>query len=153
LERYAAIADYLVQEWQGEVTWLWGPGEESVIDLTMSYCKSQTRKSPPTSFREMAALVANHDCFIGNSNGPSHVAVACDTISLQIHGPTNPVSWCPLNGRHEALPNDYRKSNPAKSIKDIELESVIGKLKSMRGLIEEAVQIRLQRGPRLNWRK
>jgi ADP-heptose:LPS heptosyltransferase len=60
-------------------------------------------KSPKTTFRELAALIGESHLFIGNSNGPSHVAVAMDTPSIQLHGPTSAVSWCPMTERHRAV--------------------------------------------------
>lgn len=109
LQNFAATADWLVQAGRTmaqdagvpgtEVYWLWGPGEEDVVDRCMALCQEPTTKLPPTTFREMAVFIANSDMFIGNSNGPSHVAVSVQTPSIQLHGPSDGRSWCPpLNG-------------------------------------------------------
>ena len=110
LERFARMADWLVTEATkmardaglegAEVYWLWGPGEEPVVDRCLSLCSQPTTKLPPTSFREMAAFIANAHMFLGNSNGPSHVAVSVATPSLQLHGPTDGRSWCPPVPEH-----------------------------------------------------
>lgn len=140
LERYAKLAEFLVRGWDAEVTWLWGPGEEDIAEEGVKLCEVPTRKAPKTTFREMAALIANHDCFIGNSNGPSHVAVAADTPSLQIHGPTNAISWCPMTERHQALSSPRRKSAPSEAINDISVDQVIEKLVAMKKLIINLAQ-------------
>src|SRR5690606_32279301 len=89
LASYAALADRLVNEWGAAVVWLWGPGEEAEIDAAMALTQAPTIKAPKTSFREMAALLGNMHLFVGNSNGPSHVAVADGICSLQLHGHTD----------------------------------------------------------------
>lgn len=103
LERYAALADFCVKSFNAVVIWIWGPGEKPVVEQCQKLCSSQTYISWQTQFREMVALMSEADFFIGNSNGPSHVAVARNIPSLQIHGYSEPESWCPLNEMHRAL--------------------------------------------------
>jgi ADP-heptose:LPS heptosyltransferase len=113
-----------VDEKQATVMWAWGPGEESVIDEVQGLTRGVTHKAPKTSFREMAALFARADLFIGNSNGPSHVAVSVDLPSIQLHGHTNLISWCPMTERHRGLqtPGFGKISMPP--ISDISLDEV-----------------------------
>lgn len=143
LERYAGLADFLARNWGAFVIWLWGPGEESEIDSAMTLCKETTYKAPKTSFRELAALIANTDLFIGNSNGPSHVAVATGTPSLQLHGPTKASAWCPQTHRHQAMQGE--------SMADIGLPAVIAKLEAMRPVLMTAADNRKAAGMRFNW--
>lgn len=103
LERWAQLAAWLEQSRIASVIWAWGPGEEDLIDSVMALAPNVGVKSPKTSFRELAAIISESHLFIGNSNGPSHVAVAMDTPSIQLHGPTKAVSWCPLTERHRAV--------------------------------------------------
>ena len=103
VERYANIADRLVSEFNASVVWIWGPGEEEFVKNALVLCKQPMLLAPRTSFRELAAFLANCDLFIGNSNGPSHVAVANSQSSLQIHGTTYAAAWCPQNRLHRAL--------------------------------------------------
>lgn len=101
--KWAALADRLVKDWGAAVIWLWGPGEEADVERAMALTTAPTIKAPRTSFRAMAALVANADFFVATSNGPSHVAVAVDTPSLQLHGHTSARAWCPMTARHRAV--------------------------------------------------
>ena len=103
LERWAQLASWLEKSKNAKVIWIWGPGEENVVDSVMSLAPGVGVKSPKTSFRELAALISESHLFIGNSNGPSHVAVAVDIPSIQLHGPTRAASWCPLTERHRAV--------------------------------------------------
>ena len=136
LANYAALADRLVREWGAAVLWLHGPGEEGVVDQAMALAKEHTFKMPPTSFRGMAAFLAHCDLFIGNSNGPSHVAVAVDTPSLQLHGHTRAASWCPLNKRHQALQSPEFGNKPVPTMDAIALAAVWHQLDVMRPMIE-----------------
>ncbi len=103
LSSYAQLADWLISEKNADVVWIWGPGEEGVIDEVMALSSQKSFKAPKTSFREMAALLGSCQLFIGNSNGPSHVAVAKGTPSIQLHGHTSLVSWCPMNDLHRGI--------------------------------------------------
>ncbi|MDD9951713.1 MAG: glycosyltransferase family 9 protein [Zetaproteobacteria bacterium] len=100
LARYAALADWLVEQWSAHVLWGWGPGEKEVALSVQRLCQRPTYLVPPTSLRQLTAFMSRMDLFIGNSNGPSHIAVAVGTSSVQIHGPTQLESWSPLNAVH-----------------------------------------------------
>ena len=132
LERYCEIARRLVSEWGAKVTWVWGPGEEAEIDEAISRCSVKTYKAPATSFKELAALIASHQLFLGNSNGPSHLAVAADICSLQLHGHTKAVSWCPNNLKHRSIqsPDFGKVKNP--TLEKITLELVWEKLEALK---------------------
>jgi ADP-heptose:LPS heptosyltransferase len=94
-EKFAQLADRLVVERNACVVWLWGPGEEDYVDGIIRLCTQKTLKAPATGFRELAVLIELCDLFIGTSNGPSHLAVAMDVPSLQLHGHTRASAWCP----------------------------------------------------------
>jgi ADP-heptose:LPS heptosyltransferase len=124
---WAALADRLTREWNAAVVWLWGPGEEAETRRVMALCRERTFQALPTKFREMAALVAQADLFVANSNGPSHVAVAVKTPSLQLHGPTKAISWCPLTTLHRAV-----QSTQDGRMEGISLDDVWRQLEIMR---------------------
>lgn len=148
LNFYAEIADWMMEHWQAHITWLWGPGEESVAESCSSMTKSPTLKAPKTTFREMAALIANCDLFVGNSNGPSHVAVAVDTPSLQIHGHTTGTSWCPDTERHQFL-----QSPDAGDISSLDCDAVKKKLESMKPVLDRRFSGNPKDSIRFSWTK
>lgn len=131
VERYAELSDSLTKHWGAEVIWLWGPGEEEFVTKAMSLCKMPTHKAPKTGFREMAALIAQTDLFIGNSNGPSHVAVSCNTPSIQLHGPTSLISWCPRDSYHQGLWGGTLNS----AMSEISVEDVMVLANKMQALV------------------
>jgi len=145
VERYAQIADRLQSEWGATVIWIWGPDEEPFVESGMSFCSRPMLKAPATSFGELAALIANSDLFVGNSNGPSHVAISTDTCSLQLHGPTLAKAWCPVNERHLAI--------QATRMADITVDEVWRKLGSLKAEIEKKSNSRRSIGVRMNWKQ
>ncbi len=141
---YAELADRLVREWGAAVLWIWGPGEEEFIDATMALCQEKTIKAPFTTFREMAALIANCDLMIANSNGPSHVAVAAQICSLQLHGHTEAAAWCPLNDRHRAVQTEADMSK-------LSVATVWDSLAEFSERVQHFAAQRRQQGLRLKW--
>jgi ADP-heptose:LPS heptosyltransferase len=153
LDRYAELADWLVRDWGAAVIWLWGPGEEATIDAVQQLCKEATIKAPPTTLRELAALVANCDFFVGNSNGPSHIAVATGIPSLQLHGHTDGAAWTPPGqGRHRYLQAPLTPGDEEPRIESLDLAVVKAAVEGMRGVIEAHAAWMKQRGPRFQWR-
>lgn len=153
LTHYAALADWLTEIWGAAVIWLWGPGEEDVIDTVRAQCRQISYKAPATTLRQLAALIANCDFFVGNSNGPSHIAVAAGTPSLQLHGPTDPIAWTPPHSeRHRYARAPLKESHALPQICDLSLASVIQSVAAMQSVISEHAAWLRQHGPRLQWR-
>ncbi len=151
VERYARIADRLHLEWGASVIWLWGPGEEEFVQNAMAFCEQPMLFAPKTSFRELAALIANCDLFIGNSNGPSHVTVSVDTPSLQLHGPTYAATWCPLTARHQAVQAHAGSPEGRGPITSITEAEVWQSLEKMQPLLRKTAESRQQKGVRMSW--
>lgn len=143
LERYAKLSDRLSAEWGAAVVWFWGPGEKDMVEEAVKLCKESAFLAPATSFAELAALTSQFDLFIGNSNGPSHVAVACQTPSLQLHGPTKARSWSPLKERHQAVQRD--------TMTDIAISDVWQAILELQPYVKKMVRFREQNGDRMSW--
>lgn len=152
LTRYAALSDWLVHTWGAAVIWLWGPGEEEVIDQVRGLCCAATFKAPKTSLRELAALVANCDFFVGNSNGPSHIAVATGIPSLQLHGHTEGAAWTPPGqGRHRYVQAPKLAGRDEPWIGDLEFEAVCKEAAAMEPVVKAHAAWLRERGLRLHW--
>lgn len=150
LEKYCEIARRLVTNWGAKVTWVWGPGEEIEIDDAISHCKVKTYKAPATSFKELAALIAKHHLFVGNSNGPSHLAVANNICSLQLHGHTKASSWCPLNTKHQAIQSEEYGKKRSPTLDMISIEDVWEALISLKPEVEKEKSKQLN-SPKKSW--
>ncbi len=118
-ESWVKLAQWLEQSQSASVIWAWGPGEEEEVAGLRKMAGGAGVLAPKTSFRELAALTAACDLFIGNSNGPSHVAVAVNTPSLQLHGPTSAISWSPLTNRHRAIQQSSMQNITPEAVKSM----------------------------------
>ena len=151
LANYAALADRLTAEWGAAVVWLHGPGETEVIDMVHALCQQPSYKAPATSFAQMSALIANMNLFIGNTNGSSHAAVAVNVPSLQLHGPTAAVAWCPLTEQHQALQAPADGPAAASGMAALTVGHVWTKLTAMRPLLERLAAAQPQGRVRRDW--
>lgn len=131
---WVRLAEWLTKDWQANVIWLWGPGEEEEVSALHKQCPVPTFMAPKTSFRELAALMSQCELFVGNSNGPSHVAVAVNTPSVQLHGPTDAPSWSPMTTRHKVV------AKP--TMTEIFMEDVLGQLEQLKPILDREVSIR-----------
>ena len=148
---YAALADRLTAEWGAAVVWLHGPGETEVIDMVHALCQQPSYKAPATSFAQMSALIANMNLFVGNTNGSSHAAVAVNVPSLQLHGPTAAVAWCPLTEQHQALQAPADDHAAASGMAALTVDHVWTKLTAMRPLLERIAAAQPQGRVRRDW--
>lgn len=126
---WVELARWLATEQNAAVIWVWGPGEEAEIDELNHLSGDIGIKTPKASFKELAALVAATDLFICNSNGPSHIAVAVNTPSIQLHGTTSAICWSPMSLRHRGL--------QGVAIADISLEAVKGMILDMWPMVDD----------------
>jgi len=101
MSSFAKVAQQLTDE-GFRVLLFWGPGEKEEVEALQKQCP-KAECIPPTSFRQMAALLENCQLVITNDNGPMHLAVSVGTPTLTIYGPTDPESWNPGGSHHQVL--------------------------------------------------
>jgi heptosyltransferase-2 len=97
-ERYAALADRLIDELGAEVL-LVGSNAEADVSLEV---RRQMRSQPVvlTGETDLAALVATLslvNLLVTNDTGPAHIASALGRPTLVIFGPTNPLTTRPFS--------------------------------------------------------
>ncbi len=95
-ERFAAVADHLIERHGARVLFFWGPGEEHFITQVRAHMGQTALPSYPVpSLMEMAALLARCQLLVSNDNGPRHLAVAVGTPTVGIFGRTHAINWTP----------------------------------------------------------
>ena len=99
-ELFADIARRLVAEGH-RVLMLWGPGEESLSRQIADACDDKVQVAPATSLDQLAIVLAEFDLLISHDSGIKHLAVAVDTPTLTLFGPTDPRAWMPVEGPHD----------------------------------------------------
>lgn len=108
LDRYAALADWLVREYQARVLLVWGPGERPVVEEVARLMKTQAIICQETpTLLDLAAVLERADLHIGNDNGTKHIATAVGAATFTVFGPHNTASWSyPDPARHLFIQKD-----------------------------------------------
>lgn len=104
--KFAEIADAIVDEFGFEVLIVWGPDDKKEAEEIKDEMKSPAVFAPPTSIRQMGALISNCDLIVANDSGPMHISTAVGTPTLSLHGPTNPRLQGPFGKKHEWILKD-----------------------------------------------
>ncbi len=107
ISNFTDLALQLVRKYNIAIVWSRAPGEEEYIQIVHNELKEKLRKNflneemsllpPLMSIREIAYLSKKSIGCVANSNGMSHISVASGAKMIQIHGPTQPINWCPPN--------------------------------------------------------
>ena len=137
-ERFAVIADWLVQKHQAKILFLFGPGEEHFIDAVREAMKQKALPDYDIpSLTETLAILNKVDLHFGNDNGPRHFAVAGGTPTLAVFGRPWAVNWTPPeDAQHCALEYDPGCKNKCTYPEC--------KLECLQGVTVEAVQAELE---------
>jgi heptosyltransferase-2 len=97
-DRYAALADRLIEETGADVALIGSRDEEEVAREV----GTQMRREPlmlvgRTDLAEAVAILSVADLVVTNDTGPAHVASALGCPTLVIFGPTNPATTRPYS--------------------------------------------------------
>lgn len=94
LDRYAKVADGLMEKYSAKVILVWGPGEREIVEKIASLMKFKPIISSETAtLLELAGILEKSDLHLGNDNGTKHIATAVGVPTVTIYGPHSPVSW------------------------------------------------------------
>lgn len=106
-ERFAALADRLIETTGVRVALVGGREEKAVVErVAVCMRRPVLNLAGATSLQEMAALCERSALFIGVDGGPTHIAAAVGTPILALFGPTSHETWRPWTDRHEVLRTD-----------------------------------------------
>jgi ADP-heptose:LPS heptosyltransferase len=104
VERYAVLADLLVEKTRASVVVIGSPDEKELGAGLISRMKQPALNLVgATSLGESAAVIASCDLFIGNDSAPLHLAAAVGTPTLALFGPTFTSKWAPNGPRDRVL--------------------------------------------------
>lgn len=90
LERHATVGRDLYRQTGIPVLWAWGPGEEREARRAAAAAGEGNAAIFPTTLPQLAALLHRAELFIGGDSAPLHLAVANETPTVGIFGPTSP---------------------------------------------------------------
>jgi heptosyltransferase III len=97
VERYAAIADWLISTFGAKVLFLHGPGEQEHVSAVRGAMKEQALSAiPPVDhLGDLAALVSRAGMYVGSDVGTRHMAIALGVPTVGIFGRAFAESWTP----------------------------------------------------------
>ncbi|HEX5164523.1 MAG TPA: glycosyltransferase family 9 protein [Thermomicrobiales bacterium] len=104
-ERFAAVADAVVERFGAEVVVTGTDGEAAVADAVVSSMRHRAASlAGRTTLGSLAAIVERSRLFITNDTGTAHLAVALRTPSVVLFGPGDVRRWGPLDReRHRVV--------------------------------------------------
>ncbi len=94
-ENFAQLGDRLVKRNKAKIIILWGPDEKNHAEKVRSLMKNKKSAFliPDTTYKEMAAIIAQADGVVANCSGPKHVSTGVGRVVVTIFGPTHPEVW------------------------------------------------------------
>lgn len=93
-DRYAAVADRLIEERGAKVVITFGPGEEHLARTIHETMRGESFvvNDPPGTLGQLKSLIARCDLLLNNDTGPRHFAKAFERPVLTVFGSTH-VGW------------------------------------------------------------
>jgi len=99
--RFARVAEYLNNRHGMPVLVLWGSQvEREWAEIISTHGGKNTVLAPPTTIRQMMALLRRASLMIGSDTGPLHIAAALGTPCVGLYGPTNGEETGPYGKNH-----------------------------------------------------
>ncbi len=102
-EKYAQLADNLQKEQNASVLLFTGPNERKLQAQVAEKMSNPSILVDTPNLREVAALIAACDVYIGNDTGPMHIAAAVGTPVVALFGSTNHIRSGPYGDRHTVV--------------------------------------------------
>jgi ADP-heptose:LPS heptosyltransferase len=88
-ERFAALADRLVESTRARVHYLGSPADKPFLDQVAKLSAHAHTCHCSLRLPEVVAVIAASDLFIGNDSGLAHIAAAVGTRMVVLWGPVN----------------------------------------------------------------
>ena len=103
-ERYAALADRLINDLEAEVILIGSKAEAEVSrDVSRQMSNQPVVLTGQTDLAELVAVLSQVDLLVTNDTGPAHIASALGRPTLVIFGPTNPLTTRPFSPYGEIM--------------------------------------------------
>jgi ADP-heptose:LPS heptosyltransferase len=89
-ERLGAVANHLAQHWKLPTVVVWaGMKERAWAEEIVSIAPRHAKLAPPTSLRQLTAVLRAARLMVASDTGPLHLAAAVDTPSVGLFGSTS----------------------------------------------------------------
>jgi len=103
-QRFASLIGYMQEKLGMKVVLLGGNQEREIAKAILEQLGSARRSLVGRlGILELAALLRRATLFVGNDNGPMHIAAAMGTAVVGLFGPSDPRVWGPAGQGHAIL--------------------------------------------------
>ena len=103
-ERFAGLIDYVQEKLGVKVVLLGGDQDREIADAILRRSGTGVRSLVgQIELLELSALVRRAVLFVGNDNGPMHIAAAMGTPVVALFGPSDPRVWGPAGEGHAVV--------------------------------------------------
>jgi len=126
---YVAAAREIARSVQAPALVLWGPPERAEAEVIAAQLGDAGRLAPPTTLRQMAALLGRLAVLVAPDCLGRHLAIVQGVPTLGVFGSTDPWGWTPPTGRHRSVQRDAR----AGGLRALPAEPVVSELRALMG--------------------
>jgi heptosyltransferase-1 len=103
-DRFAQLADRLVNQYHVDVVFTGGPADRRTVDTILSMMTAPAADlTGRTSLNMLAALYRQAALLVTTDTGPMHLAAAMDTPVVALFGPTAPWRTGPFGPGHQVI--------------------------------------------------
>jgi ADP-heptose:LPS heptosyltransferase len=106
IPRFAALADRIAESYNAKIILCWGPGEKEGAEQLKSSMRHQASLIPPSTLKQLAAILQRVNVMVTNDSGPMHMAAVVGTPVLAVFGPTNPRFQGPVGDSSVVVRNE-----------------------------------------------
>ena len=96
---YALLADMILESYEANVVFTWGPYEFGVVKEIVEKMKHKAIPACETRIKQLVELISRSSLFIGGDTGPLHIASILDIPVVGIYGPKDPEIYGPYNSK------------------------------------------------------
>ena len=115
-EKYACLADMLIERLNVSILFTWGPGELKIVNEITSLMKQEATISCKTkSLKQLTEIIRQSSIFISGDTGPMHIASVLGKPIVAIFGPKDPIIYGPYNCNRNIHIGDKNEFNGLKT--------------------------------------
>lgn len=135
IEEYASLCDHILSRHDAKILFTWGPGEFHFVEGILERMDHKPSVDYSiSSIKHLRALFEKCSLFVGNDNGPRHIAIAAGIPTVGIFGHLLSSHWTPPGyAKHVAV-------QPARpGIRNVDIGSVAGAVDNAIGFARREV--------------
>ncbi len=107
IENYAVIIDMLFAKYNAKIIVFGSQNDEAIVEKLMLLSKTKIINACGKNLKQVSSLIKKCSLFITNDSAPLHIAIAMDTPTVSIFGPSRATAIMKQSDRHIAIQSKY----------------------------------------------